>query len=222
LYLIHFPIALKYVPIEERYPPEWLHFTAENPTPVMIEDVGVSYKETYQGMEELVKEGLVRNIGCCNTGVTMLREILCYATVKPVVLQVELHPRCIQARLVRFCKEKGISITAFSCLGSSSYVELDMAKKEESLLDNEIINCIAKGHDKTAAQVILRWGVQRGTAIIPKSVNPERLRQNIDLFEFNLSDEEMKKIDGLDTGKRYNDPGFFCEAAFGCFFPIYE
>mmetsp|Transcript_12219 Transcript_12219/g.16897 ORF Transcript_12219/g.16897 Transcript_12219/m.16897 type:complete len:186 (-) Transcript_12219:476-1033(-) len=86
LYLIHFPIALKYVPIEERYPPEWMYSDEKNPKPVMTEDVGVSYRETYEAMQELVNDGLVRNIGCSNMGVAMLREVLCYAKVKPAVL----------------------------------------------------------------------------------------------------------------------------------------
>lgn len=151
LYLIHFPIALKHVPIDERYPPEWMYFDEKNPTPKMVEDVGVSYQETYQAMEELVKEGLVRNIGCSNIGVGMLREVLCYAKVKPAVLQVELHPRLVQKNLLRFCRENSIQVTGFSSFASNSYVELGMAKAEESLLHNQEINDIAKAHDKSAA-----------------------------------------------------------------------
>jgi len=94
-----------------------------------------------------------------------------------------------------------------------------MATKEETLLENAMINEIAKVHGVTAAQVILRWGVQRGTAIIPKSIKAERLRENINLFHFEMSDEEMEKMNGLNENKHYNDPGHFCEAAFGCFFP---
>ena len=90
LYLIHFPIALKYVPFETRYPPEWVH-DPSSAEPKMEED-NVSYKETWQAMEELVKEGLVKNIGMCNVGVALLRDVLSYCTVKPSVLQVELHP----------------------------------------------------------------------------------------------------------------------------------
>ena len=84
LYLIHFPIALKFVPFEDRYPPEWVHDPkGEN---VMVEDETCSYRETWLAMEELVKEGLVRNIGCSNVGTAMLREVLSYCTIKPAVL----------------------------------------------------------------------------------------------------------------------------------------
>lgn len=90
LYLIHFPIALKYVPVETRYPPEWVH-DPSSAEPRMEED-NVSFRETWEAMEELVKEGLVKNIGMCNIGVALLRDVLTYAKVKPSVLQVELHP----------------------------------------------------------------------------------------------------------------------------------
>jgi len=94
-------------------------------------------------MEELVSEGLVKNIGLCNTGVSMLRDILSYAKVKPTVLQVELHPYNTQEKLLRFCKEKGISVTGFSNLGAPSYVELGMATPEESVLNQACVASIA-------------------------------------------------------------------------------
>lgn len=137
LYLIHFPIALKYVPFEERYPPEWMYSDEKNTTPKMTEDTGVSYRETYEAMQELVNEGLVRNIGCSNVGVAMLREVMCYAKVKPAVLQVELHPRLVQKNLIRYCKENKIQVTGYSSFASNSYVELGMATAEESLLNNQ-------------------------------------------------------------------------------------
>ena len=81
---------------------------------------------------------------------------------------------------------------------------------------------MAKKYSKTPAQIVLRWGVQRGTAIIPKTSNPDRLKENLTITDFNLSPEEMETISKLDKGRRFNDPGFFCEVAFGLFFPIYD
>lgn len=81
---------------------------------------------------------------------------------------------------------------------------------------------IAAKYQKTTAQVLLRWAVQRGTAAIPKTIKPERLAENIDIFNFSMTDDEMKSIDALDKNKRYNDPGHFGEAAFNTFFPIWE
>ena len=80
----------------------------------------------------------------------------------------------------------------------------------------------ASRHGKTPAQVVLRWGVQRGTAVIPKTTRPERLRENLAIFDFELASDEMAAITGLDRHRRFNDPGVFCEAAFNTFFPIYE
>ena len=80
----------------------------------------------------------------------------------------------------------------------------------------------AQRHDKTPAQVLLRWGVQRGTAIVPKTSNPARLAENLALFDFELSADEMRAISALNRDRRFNDPGQFCEAAFHTFFPIYE
>merc|ERR1719491_1476891 len=173
-------------------------------------------------MEELVKEGLVRNIGVCNMGTSALRDILSYAQVKPSVLQVELHPYNSQQKLLRYCKEKAIVVTGFSNLGSSSYVEIGMAKEGDSCLAEACVLAIAGAHERTPAQVVLRWAVQRGTAIVPKTTKVERLRENIDLFSFTLTDEEMKSIDGLNKDRRFNDPGHFCEVAFNTFCPIYE
>jgi len=219
LYLIHFPIALKYVPVETRYPPEWVH-DPSSAEPKMEED-NVSFQETWEAMEELVKEGLVKNIGMCNVGVALLRDVLSYCKVKPTVLQVELHPYNTQEKLLRFCREKGIAVTGFSNLGAPSYLELNMATEKESVLNEPVVNEIASKYSKTPAQIVLRWAVQRGTAIIPKTTKTERLQENIGLFDFNLANDDMAKISGLNKNKRFNDPGVFCEGM-GIFFPIYE
>lgn len=220
LYLIHFPIALKFVPFEARYPPEWLHDpTAENPR---MEEDNVPMQETWEAMEELVKEGLVKNIGLSNCGTQLVRDVCNYAKVKPAVLQVELHPYNSQERLVRFCREKGIAVTAYSSFGAASYVELGMATESDSCMTEKIILDIAANHSKSPAQVLLRWGVQRGTAVIPKSMNQERQVANLSLFDFNLTEEDMTKIGSLNKNRRFNDPGHFCEAAFNTFFPIHD
>ena len=111
---------------------------------------------------------------------------------------------------------------AFSNLGAASYFELDMAKPGESLLELDLVKGIAAKHGKTPAQILLRWAVQRCTIAIPKSVKHERLVENIAIFDFNLSEEDMNSISSLNENKRFNDPGVFAEAAFGKFCPIYE
>ncbi|KAJ9448880.1 putative NAD(P)H-dependent D-xylose reductase xyl1 [Diplonema papillatum] len=220
LYLIHFPIALKFVPFETRYPPDWAFDPKAEK--VCMEEDSVPMHETWEAMEELVKEGLVRHIGLSNVGTTMLRDVLNYAKVKPTVLQIELHPYLTQSKLIRLCREKQVAVTGFSSFGASSYVELGAATEVESCLVDPVVKSIADKHKKTPAQVALRWAVQRGTAVIPKSTKVSRLKENIDLFDFELTDEEMKTLDGLNKNRRFNDPGTFCEPGFGTFFPIFE
>lgn len=220
LYLMHFPIALRFVPFETRYPPEWVY--DPNAAEPRMEMVPVSVQETWTAMEQLVADGLVKNIGVCNFNTALLTDLLSYAAIPPAVLQVELHPYLTQEKLLRFCAERGIVVTGFSPLGASSYFSLNMAQPEEAVLDEPTVLEIAARHQKTAAQVVLRWGVQRGTAIVPKTSRPERLRENLDLFDFELSSDEMREISQLNRNRRFNDPGDFCETAFGTFCPIYD
>jgi D-xylose reductase len=220
LYLIHFPIAQRFVPFDVRYPPEWVFDpAARNPG---MEPARVPISETWGAMEDLVRAGLVKNIGVCNFGVSLLRDLLSYARIPPAVLQVELHPYLTQEKLFRFCQESRIAVTAFSPLAAQSYFSFGMARQDESVLEQSVVRQAAARHNKTPAQIVLRWGVQRGTAVVPKTVNFERLRENLALFDFELSADEMQQISSLNRNRRFNDPGEFCEAAFGTFFPIYE
>ncbi len=220
LYLVHFPIALAFVPFETRYPPGWFFDPAA--AEPRLAPARVPLAETWGAMESLVDAGLVRRIGVCNYNVALLRDLLAGARIPPSVLQVELHPLLAQPKLLRFCREAGIAVTAFSPLGAPSYVPLGMAAESDGLLGHALIEEIARGCARTPAQVLLRWGVQRGTAVIPKTSRPERLAENLALFDFTLSPQQMQAIDGLDEGRRFNDPGVFCERAFNSFFPIYE
>lgn len=220
LYLIHFPIALAYVPFTERYPAGWF-YDPKAPHPTMKPDP-VPILETWQAMEELVTAGLVRDIGVCNFGVAVLRDLLASARIRPAVLQIESHPYLVQQKLIRFCQQEQIAATAFSPLGAQSYFSLNMAASHESVLSCDTIQRIATHHGRTPAQIVLRWGVQRGTAVVPKSTRAERLRENLHIFDFELSELEMQSINNLDQHRRFNDPGHFCESAFNTFFPIYE
>lgn len=220
LYLIHFPIAQKFVPFETRYPPGW-HFDPAAAQPRM-EEVRIPIADTWRAMERLVDDGLVKHIGICNFGTSLLRDLLSYARIRPAVLQVESHPFLTQDKLLRFCQQEQIAFTAFSPLGPASYYSLGMASPSDSLLDNAVIQCIAVEHGKTPAQILLRWGVQRGTAVIPKTSSVDRMTENLGVFDFELSDADMQTITGFNQNRRFNDPGVFCEAAFGTFCPIYE
>jgi D-xylose reductase len=220
LYLVHFPIALKYVDFQKRYPPEWF-YDPDAAQPTMVPDA-VPLHETWAAMESLVEAGLVRNIGVCNYNSALLHDLMAYSRIKPAMLQVESHPYLTQERLLRLAADYDLPVTAFSPLGALSYLSLDMADASESVLEQEVVRTAAARVQRTPAQVVLRWGIQRGTAIIPKTSKPERLRENLALFDFSLNDEEMAAISGLNRNRRYNDPAVFCDAAFNKFYPIYD
>ncbi len=220
LYLIHFPISLQFVDFETRYPPEWLFDPAAAEPGMKIDPVPLS--ETWKAMEALQTSGLVKSIGVCNYNSALLHDLMAYAEIKPSVLQIESHPYLTQEALIRAAQDYGMAVTAFSPLGALSYVSLDMASANESVLEQEVVMAAAQRLGRSPAQVVLRWGVQRNTAVIPKTVNPERLKENLALFDFELSEAEMEGISGLNLNRRFNDPGVFCDLAFNTFYPIYD
>ncbi len=161
----------------------------------------IPYRETWEAMEELIESGLVKAIGVANLSVAQLIDLLSYAKVKPAMNQIELHPYFQQPRLVEFCQYRDIAVTAYSPLGRPGAAE--MAGK---LVEDETIMKLASAHKKTPAQILLRWGVQRNTVVIPKSTHPERIQENIDIFNFELSRDDMDAIKTLERGARLVDP----------------
>jgi D-xylose reductase len=219
-FLIHFPIAQVFVPFEERYPPEWLYDPDADQPAMKLSHVPLA--DTWGAMEELVHQGLVKRIGVCNYNSGLLHDLMSYATIKPAELQIESHPYLTQESLIRLANSYGMEVTAFSPFGALSYIELDMAQAEESVLAQAAIVKAAQTHQKTPAQIVLRWGVQRGCSVITKTTKPERLQENLQVFDFTLSDAEMTAISALNKNRRFNDPGVFCESAVNTFYPIYD
>ncbi len=220
LYLIHFPISLAYVPIEKRYPPEWV-FDPDAAIPTM-QPARVPLYETWAAMEKLVNSERTRKIGICNYNCALLHDLMAYAKIPPYVLQIEAHPFLTQTKLLAIANQYDVKVTAFSPLGALSYIPIKMANERQSVLNQSVVIDAANKHQKSPAQIVLRWGVQRGTAIIPKTVNPERMRENLDLYDFELSRTQMEAISALNQDQRFNDPGVFCELAFNTLFPIYD
>ncbi|WP_108991180.1 aldo/keto reductase [Paenibacillus agaridevorans] len=156
------------------------------------------YKDTWRAMEELYKDGRVKAIGVSNFQTQHLRDLMDSAELKPVINQVEFHPRLTQKELLAYTREKGIQLEAWSPL------------MQGQLLQNETLAQIAERHEKSVAQVILRWDLQHGVVTIPKSTKPVRIAQNGDLFDFSLSQEEMDAIDALNENRRVGpDPDNF-------------
>ena len=202
LYIVHFPIALKYVDPKDRYPPG---FTYDGKNVVTS---NASIQETWTAMEGLVEKGLCRSIGISNFNAQLVMDLLRYAKIKPAALQIEHHPYLTQEGLVTYTKSQGIAITAYSSFGPVSYHELDMQRAKDTplLFENETIKSIAQKHGKTPAQVLLRWSTARDVAVIPKSNNQQRLAQNLEFSELELSQDELKEISGLDRNLRFNNP----------------
>lgn len=208
LYLIHFPISLKYVPFDVRYPPEWIHDPTSTDKKMVFAPVPVS--DTWQGMEGLVEKGLVRNIGLSNWNAQGLRDIFSYARIKPAVLQIEVHPYLQCERLVSYAQSLGMVVTAFSPLGhGQSYAGLGYGNVVA--IKEDVVISIATRLGVTPAQVVLRWGVQRGCSVIPKSENEQRIKENLSIEGFKLSDDDMEKMKSLEKNFRMNDPGHFCK-----------
>lgn len=148
------------------------------------------YKETWKALEKLYKDGRVRAIGVSNFQIHHLEDLLTDAEVKPMVNQVELHPLLTQVELREYCKKQGIQIEAWSPLAQGQ------------LLDNEVLKGIASKYGKSTAQVILRWDLQNEIVTIPKSIKEQRIIENADVFDFELSAEDMEQINALNQNHR--------------------
>ncbi|NJE44769.1 aldo/keto reductase [Massilimicrobiota sp. SW1139] len=163
---------------------------------LLLHQPTADYKAAYQMMEEAVKAGKVRAIGLSNFEGEPLQEILKICEIKPAVIQVEAHPYYPQNELKDILKEHDIKIQAWYPLGHG----------DRTLLEEPLWSELAEKYGKTNAQIILRWHVQSGNIIIPGSKNPEHIKDNADIFDFALTNEEMQKIAKLNKNKRYYIP----------------
>jgi len=169
--------------------------------------------EAYRALETLLADGKVRAIGVSNFMVEHLTALLERSKVVPAVNQIELHPYFAQRDVQDFDAEHGITTQAWSPIGGITFYRDGI---HGSTLDDPVIADIAKAHSKTPAQVMLRWGLQQGRSVIPKSTKPSRIAENINVFDFELSANEKAAIDGLDTGRRGGpEPDAITLEAFG-------
>ncbi len=169
--------------------------------------------EAYRALETLLADGKVRAIGVSNFMVAHLEMLLDRASVRPAVNQIECHPYFAQREVQDFGAERGILTQAWSPIGGITFYR---DGSHGSTLDDPVIGDIATTHAKRSAQVMLRWGLQQGRSVIPKSTKPSRIAENIDVFDFELSADEMAAIDGLDTGRRGGpEPDAITLEAFG-------
>lgn len=156
------------------------------------------YKETWKALEDLYKSGKVRAIGVCNFNIHHLEDLMDHCEIIPMVNQVEYHPLLTQEELKKFCEKYNIQLEAWSPLMRGDVV------------NQPILVDLAKKYGKTPAQIVLRWDLQNRVVTIPKSVNENRIKENSNIFDFEISEEDMKKIDALNINKRYGpDPDNF-------------
>ncbi|PCH08539.1 Aldo/keto reductase [Penicillium occitanis (nom. inval.)] len=209
LFLIHFPCALKYInPEVRRYPAWWMD---DNGT---VEQDRVPIRETWEALEELVDSGIARSIGVSNFQTQSLYDIQTYNRHPISSLQIEHHPYLVQPDLIKMAQEAGIVVTAYSSFGPQSFLELPPAFSKRAndiplLFDAEPVKALSAKYNVAPAQILLRWATQRNIAVIPKSNNPSRLAQNLNVLGFNLGESEIESISNLDKGLRFNDPGFY-------------
>jgi len=169
--------------------------------------------EAYRALETLLAAGKVRGIGVSNFMVEHLTTLLDRCKVVPAVNQIEVHPYFTQREVQDFAGAHGILTQAWSPIGGITFYR---DGSHGSTLDDPVIGGIAEAHSKSAAQVMLRWGLQEGRSVIPKSTKAARIAENIDVFDFELAADEIAAIDGLDTGRRGGpDPGAITLEAYG-------
>ncbi|TYG74685.1 hypothetical protein ES288_D04G201800v1 [Gossypium darwinii] len=195
LYLVHFPISIRHTGIGATGSPL-------DEDGVLDIETNISLETTWHAMEDLVSMGLVRSIGISNYDIFLTRDCLAYSKIKPAVNQIETHPYFQRESLVKFCQKHGICVTAHTPLGGA-----DANTKRfgtVSCLDDPILKGIAEKYKKTVAQIVLRWGIQRNTVVIPKTSKSERLKENFKVLEFELAKEDMDVIQAFDKNYRSN------------------
>lgn len=194
LYLIHWPVRFK-------------EGAAENPKP--DEFMPLDLRGTWRALEACVRQGLTKAIGVSNFSSKKIKELHEFAEIPPAVNQVEMHPKWQQRLLRETCKNANVHVCAWSPLGAPR-----MHWGNSEIMDNSIVKDIATKHDKTPAQVVLRWGLDKGVTVLPKSFNKKRMVENLDVFGWHLTDEDHEGIGGIEQKKNI-DGGFVCSPISG-------
>jgi alcohol dehydrogenase (NADP+) len=200
LFLIHWPV---HIVKDQMYPSQPEHYIAFDHLPLT---------ETWKAMEALVDKGLCRHIGVSNFSIAKLAMLLENSRLQPEMNQIELHPYLQQHAMLEYCQHNDIHLTAYAPLGSADRPAALKATGEPVLLEDPVIAKIARNHGVTSAQVLISWAINRGTAVIPKSVNNDRIIQNLEARNLTLSQADMNMINELDQNRRYVSGEFWAPA----------
>ena len=163
---------------------------------MLLHHPGTGDVGAYLAMEQAVKEGKIRSLGLSNWYVKELEEFLPHVNITPALVQNEIHPYYQENDVIPYIHDLGIVVQGWYPLGGRGYTA--------ELLGNQVITEIAEAHGKSSAQVILRWNLQKGVVVIPGSSNPDHIKENTQLFDFELTKEEMERIDGLDRNEKHD------------------
>ena len=177
---------------EELYPKD------ENGKPIFS---NVDYIDTWKAMEDLVDAGLCLNIGLSNFNISQIERVLKIARIPPANLQIECHPYLNQHELMAFCKSHNIAVTAYSSLGSPSSPYPKPG--EYPILQNPTVLSLAEKYKKTTAQLLLRFQLELGNIVLPRSTSKEHMQENFDILDFKISPEDMIILNNLDCGGRF-------------------
>jgi aldehyde reductase len=188
LYLIHWPIG--YQKTKDLFPKG-----ADGKVLYSIVDL----RDVWKAMEELVDAGLTKSIGVSNFNIKQVDYILDNARIKPVTNQIEVHPCILNKELIAHCRSKNVAITAYSPLGSPGFTD---GRSGRTVMKEPKLLAIAEKYNKSPAQILIRYQVQIGNVVIPKSVTKERIISNMDVFNFTLTDEDIKDIEGFGYTER--------------------
>lgn len=163
---------------------------------MLLHHPGANDVKAYKAMEKAVREGKIRSIGLSNWYIKELESFIPQITIMPALVQNEIHPYYQENEVISYIQSKGIVVQAWYPLGGRGY--------QKELLNDKVLKEIAQNHNKSIAQVILRWDIQKGVAIIPGSSNPSHIKENMDIFDFELTEEEMQKIKALERNEKHD------------------
>jgi len=198
LFLIHWPVAFGYIIDEKTQLPKSFPVDKDGK---LIFDTTTSLEETWKSMEQLVDAGLVRSIGVSNFNAQQIGIILACCRIRPAVNQIEVHPALTQKSLRDYCVKQNIHVTAYGPLGSPWRPNL-----KKVLISDPIVMAIANQHKVSPAQVLIKWCLSYGMSCIPKSVTPDRIRNNLNIFGFELNEEDKAALDKLNCDLRFVSP----------------
>ena len=197
LFLIHWPILIK----------PGLLYNKSGHDLLPLEQIPLS--ETWGAMERLVKKGMCKHIGVSNFSIAKMESLIESSRIPPEMNQVELHPYLRQKDLLDFCSAHNVHLTAYAPLGSSDRPDRLKTKHEPVLLHDRVVRKIAEKHGVSPAQVLIKWSIERNVAVIPKSVRPDRIKQNFEATALALTDQDIAELNALDKHRRYISGSFW-------------